>query len=158
MVTQEQSTRIESRWSGTAKQVMRPFQGQRQLRVSARTGRFPIHSTCFPGRTAASGDWLEPGEQFDITLFPQEGVPPYGTFIVVFNTDGFAIPLSITCTVPFSIQPVMNLGRSCRTPGRSPENTPRGLRLHIRCTKRRRHAFRPYYRGILTNGNFYQRF
>jgi hypothetical protein len=63
-----------------------------------------------PGRTADSDDWLEPGEQFEIILCPQEGVSPYGTFTLVFSPDGVAMPLSITRSVPFNIQPVMNLG------------------------------------------------
>jgi hypothetical protein len=32
------------------------------------------------------------------------------TFIIVVSQDGMAMSLSITCTVPFSIHPVMNLG------------------------------------------------
>jgi hypothetical protein len=63
-----------------------------------------------PGLTADSDDWLEPGEQFEITLCPQEGVSPYGTFALVFSPDGVAVPLSITRTVPFNVQPAMNLG------------------------------------------------
>jgi hypothetical protein len=63
-----------------------------------------------PGRTADSDDWLEPGEQFEITLCPREGVRPYGMFTLVFSPDGVAMPLKVSRTVPFSIQPVMNLG------------------------------------------------
>jgi hypothetical protein len=63
-----------------------------------------------PGRTADSDDWLEPGEQFEITLCPREGVPPYGMFTLVFSPDGVAMPLKVSRTVPFRIQPVMNLG------------------------------------------------
>jgi hypothetical protein len=63
-----------------------------------------------PGRTADSDNWLEPGEQFEILLCPQEGIPPYGKFSVVLTPDGVAIPLKISRTVPFNIQPVMNLG------------------------------------------------
>jgi hypothetical protein len=63
-----------------------------------------------PGHTADSDDWLEPGEQFEITLCPQEGVLPYGTFTIIFSPDGVAIPLKVSRTVPFNIQPVMNLG------------------------------------------------
>lgn len=63
-----------------------------------------------PGRTADSDDWLEPGEQFEITLCPREGVFPYGTFTIVVSPDGGAMPLKISRTVPFRIQPVMNLG------------------------------------------------
>lgn len=63
-----------------------------------------------PGRTADSDDWLEPGEQFEILLCPQEGIPPYGKFIVIMTPDGVAMPLKISRTVPFNIQPVMNLG------------------------------------------------
>jgi hypothetical protein len=63
-----------------------------------------------PGRTADSDDWLEPGEQFEITLCPREGVPPYGAFILTFSPDGVAMPLKVSRTAPFRIQPVMNLG------------------------------------------------
>jgi hypothetical protein len=63
-----------------------------------------------PGRTADSDDWLEPGEQFEITLCPQEGVLPYDTFTLVFSPDGVAMPMKVSRTVPFNIQPVMNLG------------------------------------------------
>jgi hypothetical protein len=63
-----------------------------------------------PGRTADSDDWLEPGEQFEITLCPREGVLPYGTFTLVVIPDGVAMPLKVSRTVPFRIQPVMNLG------------------------------------------------
>lgn len=63
-----------------------------------------------PGRTADSDDWLEPGEQFEITLCPREGDPPYGVFTLMFSPDGVAMPLKVSRTVPFRIQPVMNLG------------------------------------------------
>lgn len=63
-----------------------------------------------PGRSADSDTWLEPGEQFEILLCPQEGIPPYGKFIVIMTPDGVAMPLKISRTVPFNIQPVMNLG------------------------------------------------
>jgi hypothetical protein len=63
-----------------------------------------------PGRTADSDDWLEPGEQFEITLCPREGVLPYGMFTLVVIPDGVAMPLKVSRTVPFRIQPVMNLG------------------------------------------------
>lgn len=63
-----------------------------------------------PGRTADSDNWLEPGEQFEITLCPREGVLPYGMFTLVVSPDGVAMPLKVSRTVPFRIQPVMNLG------------------------------------------------
>jgi len=63
-----------------------------------------------PGRTADSDDWLEPGEQFEITLCPREGVSPYGAFTLMFSPDGVAMPLKVSRIVPFHIQPVMNLG------------------------------------------------
>lgn len=63
-----------------------------------------------PGRTADSDEWLEDGEQFEKTLYPQEGVLPYGSFTPVFSPDGVEVPLFITRTVTFSIQLVMNLG------------------------------------------------
>lgn len=63
-----------------------------------------------PGRTADSDNWLEPGEQFELTLCPSEGARPYESFTLTFQPDGVAMPLSITRTVPPRIEPVMNLG------------------------------------------------
>jgi hypothetical protein len=63
-----------------------------------------------PGRTADSDDWLEPDEQFEITLCPSESVPPYGFFALTLSPDGVAMPLTLTRTAPPAIQPVMNLG------------------------------------------------
>jgi hypothetical protein len=63
-----------------------------------------------PGRTADSDDWLEPGEQFELTLCPIEGVPPGGSFMIIISPDGVAMPLQIRRTVPPGIRPVMNLG------------------------------------------------
>ena len=63
-----------------------------------------------PGRTADSDDWLEAGEQFEILLCPRDGIPPAGEFTLVLTPDGDAIPLKLSRTVPYSIQPVMNLG------------------------------------------------
>lgn len=63
-----------------------------------------------PGRTADSDDWLEPGEQFEILLCPRDGIPPAGEFTLVLTPGGAAIPLKLSRTAPYSIQPVMNLG------------------------------------------------
>jgi hypothetical protein len=63
-----------------------------------------------PGRTADGDDLLEPGEQFELTICPSEGVPPYGIFTVTVQPDGVAMPLSLTRTTPSMIQPVMILG------------------------------------------------
>jgi hypothetical protein len=63
-----------------------------------------------PGRTADSDDWLEPNEQFELTLCPLHGIQPYGTFSLKISPDGVAVPLVRTRTVPPAIQPVINLG------------------------------------------------
>jgi hypothetical protein len=63
-----------------------------------------------PGRTADADNWLEPGEQFELLICPSEGVRPYGMFTLVIKPDGTAEPLSLGRTVPFRIDPVMNLG------------------------------------------------
>jgi hypothetical protein len=63
-----------------------------------------------PGRTADSDDWLEPNEQFELTLCPSEGIQPYDALSLTLRPDGVAMPLSLTRTVPPRIQPVMNLG------------------------------------------------
>jgi hypothetical protein len=63
-----------------------------------------------PGRTADADDWLEPNEQFELTLCASDGVLPYRTLSFTLKPDGAAMPLSITRPVPSAIQPVMNLG------------------------------------------------
>lgn len=63
-----------------------------------------------PGRIADSDEWLEPNEQFEITLCPSRGVPPYGQFTVTVRPDGIAAPLTLLRMAPARIQPVMNLG------------------------------------------------
>jgi len=63
-----------------------------------------------PGRTADSDEWLEPNEQFELTLCPSEGTRPYGTFSLNLQPDGIAMPLTVTRMAPARIQPVMNLG------------------------------------------------
>jgi hypothetical protein len=63
-----------------------------------------------PGRTADSDDWLEPDEQFELTICPSAGAPPYGSVTLTLSPDGVAMPLKITRNVPPRIQPVMNLG------------------------------------------------
>jgi hypothetical protein len=63
-----------------------------------------------PGRTADSDDWLEPNEQFELTLCPSEGARPYEKFSLILQPDGIAMPLTITRRAPAGIQPIMNLG------------------------------------------------
>ena len=63
-----------------------------------------------PGRTADSDEWLEPNEQFEITLCPSLGVPPYGQFTINLQPDGIAAPRALPRMAPVRIQPVMNLG------------------------------------------------
>lgn len=63
-----------------------------------------------PGRTADADELLEPSEQFEITLCPSTGTPPYGKFTVTLQPEGVAAPLTIPRMVPPRIQPVMNLG------------------------------------------------
>ena len=62
-----------------------------------------------PGHTADSDEWLEPNEQFEITLCPSDGARHYETFTVTLQPDGIAMPLTITRTVPPGIHPVMDL-------------------------------------------------
>lgn len=63
-----------------------------------------------PGRKADADELLEPNEQFEITLCPSTGTPPYGKFTLVLKPDGVAAPLTIPRMAPGRIQPVMNLG------------------------------------------------
>jgi len=63
-----------------------------------------------PGRTADADDLLEPGEQFEITACPRQGVLPYGILSLKLQPEGTAMPLTITRMAPGRIQPVMNLG------------------------------------------------
>ena len=63
-----------------------------------------------PGHTADTDDLLEPNEQFELTLCPSRGVPPYETFSLTLQPDSATMPLSITHTAPPRIQPVMDLG------------------------------------------------
>lgn len=63
-----------------------------------------------PGRTADADEWLEPNEQFEITLCPTTGIPPYGQFAITLRPDGVAAPLTLPRMAPARIQPVMNLG------------------------------------------------
>ena len=63
-----------------------------------------------PGRTADSDNWLEPNEQFELTICPSEGARTYEKFSLTLHPDGSAVPLIVTRTVPAGIQPVMNLG------------------------------------------------
>lgn len=63
-----------------------------------------------PGRIADADEWLEPGEQFEITLCPTTGTPSYGQFTITLWPEGVAAPLTIPRMTPARIQPVMNLG------------------------------------------------
>jgi hypothetical protein len=63
-----------------------------------------------PGRTADSDDWLEPDEQFELTICPSVGVSPYGSVTLTMSPDGVVAPLKFIRTVPPRVQPVMNLG------------------------------------------------
>lgn len=63
-----------------------------------------------PGRTADADDLLEPGEQFEITACPLQGVRPYGSISLKIQPEGTAMPLTILRMAPGRIQPVMNLG------------------------------------------------
>lgn len=63
-----------------------------------------------PGHTADSDEWLEPNEQFELTLCPSEGALPYEKFTLILQPDGSVMPLIVLRVVPPGIQPVMNLG------------------------------------------------
>jgi hypothetical protein len=63
-----------------------------------------------PGRAANSDDWLEPGEQFELTFCPAEGLQPDSTLVLTLRPEGVAMPLRIRRNIPPQIQPVMNLG------------------------------------------------
>jgi hypothetical protein len=85
------------------------------IRTSSTTLRCPNWTisgkyNLLPGRTADSDDWLEPDEQFELTICPSMGTSPYGSVILTLSPDGVAVPLKISRTVPPRIQPVMNLG------------------------------------------------
>lgn len=85
------------------------------IRTSSATLRCPNWTisgkyNLLPGRTADSDDWLEPGEQFELTICSSTGTSPYGLVMLTLSPDGVAVPLKISRTVPPRIQPVMNLG------------------------------------------------
>lgn len=63
-----------------------------------------------PGRTADADDWLEPNEQFELTICPATGIPPYSVLSLTIRPDGVGMPLTISRTAPARIEPVMNLG------------------------------------------------
>lgn len=63
-----------------------------------------------PGRSADPDDWLEPDEQFELTICPSQGILPYGSLTLTLSPDGVAVPLKISRTVPPRIQTVMILG------------------------------------------------
>jgi hypothetical protein len=62
------------------------------------------------GLTADSDDLLEPGEQFELTICPSEGIRPYGSMVVTISPHGVAMPLKVSRMAPPRIQPVMDLG------------------------------------------------
>jgi hypothetical protein len=53
-----------------------------------------------PGRSADSDDWLEPDEQFELTICPAKGVSPYGSVTIIMSPDGVAVPPKISRTAP----------------------------------------------------------
>jgi len=66
-------------------------------------------SNMLPGHTADSDEWLEPNEQFELTLCSSDGVRPYEKFSLTVQPDGSAMPLILTRSVPPWIRPVMDL-------------------------------------------------
>lgn len=63
-----------------------------------------------PGQKADADEWLEPNEQFELTLCPSTGTQPYGKFTITLMPDGVAAPLTLPRMAPARIPPVMNLG------------------------------------------------
>lgn len=63
-----------------------------------------------PGRTADSDDWLEPREQFELTICSARGAYPKESFAINLQPDGVAMPLTVRRMVPSLVRPVMNLG------------------------------------------------
>ncbi len=62
-----------------------------------------------PGKSADADALLEPGEQFELLIYPCRSLAPYDRFAVTI-TPVESVPLSVSRTVPPRITPVMVLG------------------------------------------------
>jgi len=69
------------------------------------TGKYNL----FPGHGANADNILNPYEQFDLFICPEEGAAPYQQFTVAITPPGAALPLPVHITAPGSIQPIMVL-------------------------------------------------
>ena len=52
---------------------------------------------------------LDPHEQFDLFICPEEGAAPYQQFTVAITPPEAALPLPVRITAPGRIQPIMVL-------------------------------------------------
>jgi hypothetical protein len=95
-------------WTGasTPEVIPRTFSGPLACPGWFISGKYNM----LPGRTADADDLLEPGEQFEITACPLQGVRPYGIISLRLQPEGTAMPLTINRMAPGRIQPVMKLG------------------------------------------------
>lgn len=62
-----------------------------------------------PGKTADGDALLEPGEQFELLIYPARSLAPYDRFVVTI-TALESVPLPVSRTVPPGITQVMDLG------------------------------------------------
>ncbi|MDN7025125.1 hypothetical protein FGU65_09525 [Methanoculleus sp. FWC-SCC1] len=62
-----------------------------------------------PGQQADDDDILEPGEQFEVLVYPGTALPPYEQFTVTIAPPG-SEPLPVSRTVPPGVTQVMDLG------------------------------------------------
>lgn len=62
-----------------------------------------------PGQQADGDDLLEPGEQFEVLVYPGTALSPYDQFTVTIAPPG-SEPLPVLRTVPPAITQVMDLG------------------------------------------------
>jgi hypothetical protein len=62
-----------------------------------------------PGHVADADNILDPHEQFDLFICPEDGAAPYQQFTVAITPPGAALPLPVPITAPGSIQPIMVL-------------------------------------------------
>ena len=69
------------------------------------TGKYNL----LPGHEANADNILNPHEQFDLFICPEEGAAPYQQFTVAITPPGAALPLPVHITAPGSIQPIMVL-------------------------------------------------
>jgi len=69
------------------------------------TGKYNL----LPGNEADADNILDPHEQFDLFICPEEGAAPYQQFTVAITPPGAALPLPVHITAPGSIQPIMVL-------------------------------------------------